>query len=101
MKHYQWIRIVVVMILSFVISISLQQGNYIMAIIAVTVATATLFVLRKHVVGILSDERDMAIGGRSALLTIQIFSMLACMGMFVLFAYKDVNPSYEAIAHTL
>jgi uncharacterized membrane protein len=50
---------------------------------------------------ILADERDYEIGGKSARWAIQIFSIFAVIIMIVLYAKRDINPSYLPIASTL
>lgn len=60
-----------------------------------------LMLLRRQVKGVIADERDWAVGGKSALLSIQIYAWLATISMFVLYGLRDINPAYEPIAITL
>ena len=101
LKTYHAIRIGVTMALAATISATFTQNNYIIPILAVMVAMVVLFFAKKHVDGVLLDERDMELGGKSAMLAIQMFSMLACVGVFVFYAYRDINPVYEAISTAL
>lgn len=49
----------------------------------------------------MADERDYAIWGKAALLAMQIFSFASAIMIFVFYAMKTTNPSYESIAITL
>lgn len=47
---------------------------------------------------IIADERDYEIGGRAAVLAIQIYAWLIVIMMFLLLAYSSLNPLPEALA---
>lgn len=101
LKTYQRIRLVVVFILAAIFSQAIALKNYIIPIAVMVVASLFLMWLRRRVKGVIADERDYATGGKSALLAIQIYSWIAVISMFVLYALRDLNPAYEPIALTL
>jgi uncharacterized membrane protein len=64
-------------------------------------SSLVLFYLRKKVVEVIIDERDYQIGGKSALLSIQLTSWIGVIVMFILYALSDANHFYQPIAMTL
>lgn len=100
-KKYQKIRLAITFIVALIFGQSLVLGNYLIPIITLVIASLILILLRRKVKDIISDERDVALGGKSALLAIQIYSWFAVIVMFILYASRNLNPSYEPIAMTL
>jgi len=87
--------------MSIIFSQSITFGNYIIPIFTIIIGSLILLFLRRKVTEIIADERDYEIWWKAALLSIQIFSWFAAVCMFVLYALKETNPSYEPIAVTL
>ena len=100
-KQYNIIRLIVVLILSMTIGSMMAVKNFFVPMILLALSTVVLMYLRKQVKGVLADERDYALGGKSALLAMQVWSWCAVVVMFVLLAFTDKNPVYEPIALTL
>lgn len=100
-KQYQNIKLVVVVIIAIIFSQAIILKNYIIPIIVLLISSLVLMYLRHKVKDVIADERDYAISGKSALLSIQIYSWVAVVSMFILYAFRDINPAYEAIATTL
>lgn len=100
-KTYQRWRMGIVFVLAMAISQSIVLNNYIIPIMLMVVASLVLWYLRSRVKGVLADERDYALGGKAALLAMQVFGWLGAIGMFVLYSQKAINPAYEIIASTL
>lgn len=100
-KNYTKIRLVVVVITSIIFSQSLVLENFFIPVMTLAVASLTLLYLRKKVSGVIADERDYQLGGKAALLAIQVYSWIAVVGMFLLYSLQKINPYYEAIAMTL
>ncbi|HRY62175.1 MAG TPA: DUF2178 domain-containing protein [Candidatus Paceibacterota bacterium] len=101
LKTYNKIRLGIVFVTAFIFSQSLVIHNFFIPIMVLGLSSLTLFYLRKKVVQIIADERDYQIGGRSALLAIQLTSSVGAIIMFALYALSDTNPLYETIAVTL
>jgi len=101
LKNYHKIRIGLVIVMSIIFSQSITFGNYIIPIFTMIIGSLILLFLRRKVTEIIADERDYEIWWKAALLAIQIFSWFAAVSMFVLYALKEANPSYEPIAVTL
>ena len=100
-KNYQRWRLGIVFILAMAIGQSVVFNNYVIPLMLMIVASLILWYLRSQVKEVIADERDYALGGRAALLAIQIFGWLAVVGMFILYSQKDLNPMYEVIGTTL
>ena len=100
-KNYQKWRMGIVFVLAIAISQSITMGNYIIPIMLMVVASLALWYLRSLVKEVLVDERDYALGGKAALLSIQVFGWFAVILMFALYSQRKINPSYETIASTL
>lgn len=101
LKQYNTIRLVIVVILAMFMGNMIVLKNYFLPLILIAVTSLLLFSLRKKVKGVLADERDYELGGKSALLTMQIYSWTAVVAMFIFLALSGKNPVYNAIAQTL
>lgn len=100
-KKYQKIRILIIVSISIIFSQSIIYKNFFIPVVTLLISSLLLVYLRKKVDQVIADERDYEIGGRSALLTIQIYSWIAVIVMFLLYAIQDYNIHYESIAMTL
>jgi uncharacterized membrane protein len=101
LKQYQIIRIIVVVVLAMCFSNLIILKNYFLPIALLVLAFLVLMYLRKKVKGVLADERDYQIGGKAALLAIQVCSWIGVVIMFVLYALADKNIFYQPIAMTI
>jgi len=101
LKQFKTIKLIFVVLIAVVTSQSIVLENYVLPIIVLAVSFPVLLYLRKRVKEVVADERDYITGGRSAMFAIQVYSCLAVIIMIVLYAKKDLNPSYEPIAATL
>ena len=101
LKQYQWLRLTIAVILGITFSQAIIFKNYLFPIVALTLAFLILILAKKKVKGVIADERDYAVGGKAALLAMQVYSWLAVIAMFILYVKRDLNPAYEPIALTL
>jgi uncharacterized membrane protein len=101
LKEYQKVKIVFIIVLSFLFSLSFQARNYLVPIALLVAGTLFMTYLRRKVKGVIADERDYTLGGKAALLAIQAYSWVAVVAMFIFYALRDLNPSYESIGMTL
>lgn len=101
LKQYQKIKLAMVVIISVIFSQAIYFKNYLVPIAVLAVSSLVLLYLRRTVKEIVADERDYAMGGKAALLAIQIYSWLAVVSMFIFYALRDINPAYEPIGMTL
>lgn len=101
LQQYRSYKIVLAVILSVIFSQAIIFKNYLIPIALMIAGSLLLMLLRRRVTEIVADERDYAIGGKSAMFAIQIYGWLAAVSMFVFYALRDRNPAYEPIGLTL
>ncbi len=101
LKKYQTIKLVIVVAIAIIFSQSIIFKNYLIPLSTLIVASLVLIILRRQVKEVVADERDYLNAGKSASWTIQIYSWIAVVAMFILYSFRDLNPSYEPIALTL
>ena len=101
LKKYQKIKLAITVVLAIIFSQSIIYKNYLIPLATLIIASLGLIWLRRQVKEVVADERDYALAGKSASWAIQIYSWIAVVAMFVLYAFKDLNPAYEPIAMTL
>lgn len=101
LKKYQQIKLVITVIIAVIFSQSIIYQNYLIPLATLVVASLVLIWLRRQVKEVVADERDYALAGKSASLAIQIYSWVAVVAMFILYAFKNTNQAYEPIAMTL
>lgn len=89
------------MLLAMTVSISIARRDAMIPFIAVIIGSLLVMQLRRSVKGVIADERDYDIAGKSALLAMQIFSWIGAMTMLLLFAQRGTNPMIEPVAYTL
>jgi len=101
LKKYQQIKLIITVAIAIIFSQAILYQNYLIPLATLVVASLVLIWLRRQVKEVIADERDYALAGKSASWAIQIYSWVAVVAMFVLYAFKDLNPSYEPVAMTL
>lgn len=101
LKQYSKIRLIIVIILAALVGQLIVRKSFVIPVALLAAASLILLYLRKRVEGVVSDERDYAIGGKSALMAIQIYSWIAVVATFFLYSIRDLNPHYEAVGITL
>jgi len=101
LKKYQQIKLAVTVIIAMIFSQAILYQNYLIPLATLVAASLILIWLRHQVKEVISEERDYALAGKSASWAIQIYSWFAVVAMFILYAFKNLNPAYEPIAMTL
>ncbi len=100
-KQYQAVKLVTVVVLAVIFSQAFIFKNFLIPVGLLIASALVLFYLRRQVKDVIADERDYATGGKAALLTIQIYSWIAVISMFLLYSFSYLNPYYYAVAITL
>jgi len=101
LKKYQQIKLIITVVIAVIFSQAILYQNYLIPLATLVIASLVLIYLRRQVKEVISDERDYALAGKSASWAIQIYSWFAVVAMFILYAFKNLNPAYEPIAMTL
>jgi uncharacterized membrane protein len=100
-KQYKIVKLFAAFFLAVVFSQAIVFKNYLIPIIFLTVIYLILLIVRRKVKDVIADDGDYMLGGKSAFLTIQIYSWVAVIIMIVLYSLRDLNPFYESVALTL
>lgn len=98
LKTFKIINFLSIFLLSFSTAISISFKNYILPVFLMVIFTLFLFFLRKKVKEVVADERDYEIAGKASLHTIQVFSWVLVILMFVFYYFQEKFPFFEFIA---
>lgn len=92
-KQYMICRLAIIVLLSFLISLSISLNNYYLPLVFAATAAAGLHYCRKQLKTgeIIADERDYQVAGKAARYAISIYSLLGVVGVFVLMAISHKN----------
>lgn len=101
LKQYKWVKLGVVFITAFIFSQSIVFNNFFIPVATLAVSWVFLMYMRKSVKEVIADERDYEIGGKSALLAMQIYAWVGVILMFGAYALQDRDPAYWVVAQTL
>jgi len=101
LKQFQVIKLVTVIALAAIFGQGIVRENYLIPLVALVIAVLVLFYLRSKVKEVIADERDWQTGGKAASIAIQIYAWFAVILMLILYAQRNLNPSYLPIAATL
>ncbi|MFA5083786.1 MAG: DUF2178 domain-containing protein [Candidatus Paceibacterota bacterium] len=94
-KTFLIYRIVTVIILSFVVSVSISYGNWYLPVISIITAWVFLYALRSRVKEVIADERDYRIAGKASIWAIKIYASISVIvGMFLFIAEKENEVLY-------
>lgn len=100
-KSFKIVKIITAIFLAAVMAQAVIFSNYILAALAVAAAVAVIFISRRKVKGVLADERDNEISGKSARLSLSIFSVAGAITTFVFTFLRSTNPAFELAGSVL
>ncbi len=101
LQRYNQIRIAIAIILAIAIGQSIAARNYMLPIALIPVASLILLYVRGRLKGVIADERDRVIAGKSALIAMHIYAWFAVAAAFVFFALGETNATFEMAANLL
>ena len=101
LKHYKIIKLLITVLLAVIFSQGVIYKEYLIPLAAMVISALLLTHLRGRVKEIVADERDYEVAGKAALIAIRIYAWIAVIPMMILYAYRDLNPGYQAVAMTL
>ena len=94
-------KVVSTALAAMLISISIVQGLwYLPGIVLITVALL-LWTLKKRVSGIVEDERDRKLAGKSALIAMSSFSVGAAVIGTTCITFDRQNPLFEIVGNII
>jgi len=100
-KTFTIIKLIVVILLSTMISISITMDNYILPIVGIIAAASFLYVMTKKVKDVMADERDYKIAGKSARISITIYSMVMVIIGITTLGLSKAHPEFEFASHVM
>lgn len=100
-KKYTFLKLLIVMFIAALTSYSVSIQNYFLPIPIILGLAAFLYIMRRKVPDIMTDERDYKIAGQAARYTLFIFSLLGVVSMFVLLNLGKNNSFYQTLGNTL
>lgn len=99
-KTYRQIRALIAVFISLLVSIAVTQDNQVLAVVAVLTGMLFMILVRTKT-KLLIDEREKAVGEKSARLTYAIFAPTLGLGsVFLVFLGRD-NPYLFSLGQTL
>lgn len=101
LKTFKIIKIISAVVLGVAFSRAFILGEFVIPIVLAIIIPPILFLLSKKVKGVIADERDYETMGRASYLSMKIYSWLAVVMIVALYAFKDSNPAFEAVAFSL
>jgi uncharacterized membrane protein len=102
-KQYKIYRLITLVLLTGLISVSISLGNYYLPIIFVLSAMATMYYCRKSLktTEVMADERDYKVAGEAARYTISIYTTIGAICIFVLMAISNKEGTIYVISQCL
>jgi len=100
-KQYRLAKLAVVIILAVIFSQSIVRENFFLPVIMLACGALAMLFLRRRLKEVAADERDYQIGGKAAILAIQIYAWFAVVAMFAFYSQKSVDPIFEPIGMAL
>jgi uncharacterized membrane protein len=100
-KQYRAARLVVVFILAALFSQAIVREQFFVPVAVLAIGVLVMFWLRSRLKEVAADERDYHLGGKAALLAIQVYAWIAVICMFAFYAQKNASPVFEALGMML
>jgi uncharacterized membrane protein len=100
LKTYTSVKAGIAVFVAAVFAGSIVLERVVLPIGLLALALAVLGYLRRRVPEVIEDERDRQLGGKAALVSMQVFAWIAVVAVFVLYAARTLNPAYETIGTT-
>jgi len=72
-KSFSIYRLIAVIIVAIVVSISINYGNWYLSLAAIVASWIFLYALRRNVKEIMADERDYITAGKASLWTMRVY----------------------------
>ncbi|MFA5386518.1 MAG: DUF2178 domain-containing protein [Candidatus Paceibacterota bacterium] len=76
-KRFLIYRIIAVIIVSLVVSVSINYGNWYLPVIVIAASWAFLYTMSKKIEEVIADERDRMIAGKASGLAMRIYVLVS------------------------
>lgn len=100
-KTFTIYKIITVIVVSFVTSVSVNSGNWYLPIAFFVTAWVFLFVLRKKVKEVITDERDYRLAGKASMHAMTTYNVLAVISGLILYISEKDNAVLFSVGSTL
>lgn len=84
-KSFSIYRLIAVIIVAIVVSISINYGNWYLPLAAIVASWIFLYALRRNVKEIMADERDYITAGKASLWAMKIYLGVSVIVGFILY----------------
>jgi len=100
-KAFSIYRIIAVIIVTIIVSISINYGNWYLPVISIMASWLFLYTLRRRVKEVIADERDYIIAGKASGLAMKIYISFSVIIGMILYSTGKENEILFNIATTL
>ena len=100
-KAFSTYRIIAVIIVTIIVSISINYGNWYLPVISIMASWLFLYTLRRKVKEVIADERDYIIAGKASGLAMKIYISFSVIIGMILYSTGKENEVLFNIATTL
>jgi len=100
-KAFSIYRIIAVIIVTIIVSISINYGNWYLPVISIMASWLFLYTLRRKVKEVIADERDCIIAGKASGLAMKIYISFSVIIGMILYSTGKENEILFNIATTL
>jgi len=100
-KAFSIYRIIAVIIVTIIVSISINYGNWYLPVISIMASWLFLYTLRRKVKEVIADERDYIIAGKASGLAMKIYISFSVIIGMILYSTGKENEILFNIATTL
>jgi uncharacterized membrane protein len=100
-KSFSICRLIAVSVVSIVVSVFINLGNWYLPIAAIAVSWISLYILRRKVDEVIADERDYKVAGKASGLAMNIHLIFSVIAGIVFYSFGRENAILFNIATTL
>jgi uncharacterized membrane protein len=100
-KSFSIYRIVAVSIVTIIVSISVNYGNWYLPVISVMASWLLLYKLRRKIKEVIADERDYIVAGKASGLAMNVYLLVSVIIGIILYSIGRENVALFNIATTL
>jgi uncharacterized membrane protein len=100
-KAFTIYKIITVIVVGFVTSVSINNGNWYLPVAFLVTAWVSLFVLKNRVNEVMVDERDYKLAGKASMHAMTTYEVLAVIFGLILYISQKDNMILFSIGSTL
>lgn len=101
LRRYTFYKLLIVMLLAAIVGSFVTAGNFIIPLIAFLAAVVLMFLLKRNVEGVLTDERINNIAGKASRIVLTISVLIMALAGMILIALRELYPQYLIAGYVL